>query len=67
MANQTDSSRLEQRSVIEFLVAEKCKWFGIYRRIRNVYGEAGFSQKKRVYKWFNHEFTTIRLSGKNNL
>ena len=36
-ANQTECSRFEQRSVIKFLVAEKCKPCEIYRRICNVY------------------------------
>ena len=49
-ANQTESSRLEQRSVIKFLVAEKCKPCEIYRRMSDVYGEACFSEKN-VYKW----------------
>ena len=31
--NQTESSRLEQKSVIKFLVAEKCKPCEIYRRM----------------------------------
>ena len=37
MSNQTECSRLEQRSVIKFLVAEKCKPCEIYRRIYDVY------------------------------
>ena len=39
-------SRLEQRSVIKFLVAEKCKQCEVYRRMCNVYGEAYFNKKK---------------------
>ena len=42
--NQTDCSKLEERSVITFLVAEKCKPCEIYRRISDVYGEACFNQ-----------------------
>ena len=48
--NQTECPRLEQRSVIKFLVTEKCKPCKIYKRMRDVYGEACFS-KKNVYKW----------------
>ena len=33
MAIQTDCSSLEQRSVIKFLVSEKCKPCEIYRRM----------------------------------
>ena len=43
--NLTECSRLEQRSVIKFLVAEKCKSCEIYRRMFNVFGEASFSKK----------------------
>ena len=31
MANQTESSRLERKSVIKFLIADKCKLCEIYR------------------------------------
>ena len=44
-ANETQCSRIEQRSLIKFLLAEKCKPREIYRRICDVYGEACFSQK----------------------
>ena len=43
--NQTVWSRLEQGSVIKFLVAEKCKPCEIYRRMLNVYGKVCSSQK----------------------
>ena len=43
--NQTDSSRLEQRSVIKVLVAEKCKPCDIHRKICDVYGEVCFIEK----------------------
>ena len=36
MENQTDNFKLQQRSVIKFLVAEKCKLCEVY----DVYGEA---------------------------
>ena len=42
--NQTECSRLEQRSVIKFLVAEKCKPYGIYRRMCDV-TEVYFSKR----------------------
>ena len=45
VTNQTDSSRLEQRSVIKFLVAEKCKPCKIYWRMYDIYEEACFSTK----------------------
>ena len=34
--NQTDCSRLEKRSFIKFLVAEKCKTCEMYRRMYDV-------------------------------
>ena len=43
VANQTELSSLDQRSVFKSLVAEKCKLCEIYRRMCNVYGEACFS------------------------
>ena len=42
-ANQTS---FEQRSVIRFLVFEKCKQYKNYKRICDVYGEPCFSNKK---------------------
>ena len=44
-ANQTEHSRLEQRSVIKVLIAEKCKPCEIYSRLCDIYREAYFSQK----------------------
>ena len=44
-ANQVEYSRLEQRFVMECLVAVRCKPCDIYGRICNSYGEACFSQK----------------------
>ena len=49
VANQIECSRLEQRSVLEFLVAEKGKPCDIYRRMNDVYAEAHFSLQN-VYK-----------------
>ena len=44
-ANQAGSSRLEQKSLIKILLAEKYKSCEIYREIYDVYGEIYFSQK----------------------
>ena len=44
-ANQTDCSRLEQRFVIKFMLAEKCKSCEDYGRMCYVHGETYFSQK----------------------
>ena len=51
LANQTKCSRLEQRSIIKFLVVERYKPYEIYRRMCDVYGEACFDEKKKPYKW----------------
>ena len=61
MLANLESLRLEQRSVIKFLVAEKCKPCEIYRRLCDVYETASFSQKN-VYKWTKHKFATTTLS-----
>ena len=50
MADLESCSRIEQRSVIEFLVAEQGKTSEIFRRMFDVYKEACFNQKN-VYKW----------------
>ena len=44
-ANPTECSRVEQRSVIQHLVAEKWKQCEIYRRVVDVYREASISKK----------------------
>ena len=44
-AYQKEYSKPEQRSVIQFLVAEKCKSCKIYRGMSNAYGEAYFNPK----------------------
>ena len=49
MANQTQCSWFQQRSVIKYLLAEKCKLCEIYKRIYDVY-KACFD-KKNIYKW----------------
>ena len=43
--NQTKCSKLEKKSVIEVLVAEKCKPCEIHGRMDDVYGEVCLSQK----------------------
>ena len=63
--NQTECFRLEQRSVIKFLMAKKYKPNEIHRRKHNVYKEACFS-KKNVYKWAKHDFSAINLSQKDS-
>ena len=45
VANQTKCSLFEQRSLIKFLVANKCKPCEIYRRICDGYGKACFRKK----------------------
>ena len=45
MADLESRSRIEQISVIKFLVAEQCKPSEIFRRMSDVYEEACFSQK----------------------
>ncbi|BFZ25935.1 hypothetical protein BsWGS_28974 [Bradybaena similaris] len=50
MAGQEACSRIEQRSVIKFLVAEECKPVEIHRIMSTVYGATCFS-RKNVYKW----------------
>ena len=63
LANQTEYSRLEHRSVIRFLVAEKCKLCEIYRIMCDVYKETCFSYKEN-YKLVKHRFATTRPSRK---
>ena len=46
-----ESFRMEQRSVILFLVAEKCKQCEIYRRMYDVCGKAYFNKKKKVFTY----------------
>ena len=46
MANQTECFRLEQRSVIDFLVAEKCKPCGMCT-------EKNVLVQKRFTNWLN--------------
>ena len=44
MAHKEAFSRIEQQSVIKFLVAEGCKAVKIYRRMSTVYGATSFSR-----------------------
>ena len=53
-ANQPECSRLEQRSIINVLVAEKCKPCEIYRRMCNVYGEVRFNNFTNSHFLLNH-------------
>ena len=53
MAQITECSRLEQRSVIKFLVAQKCKQYETYRRMCNMYGKACFSQTNACFSQTN--------------
>ena len=62
-ASQRESSSLEQRSVINFLVAEKCNPCEIYKRMCDAYREACFSQEN-VYKWIKW-FITMKVSQKD--
>ena len=45
VSNKTDSSKLEQWSVIKFLLAKKYKQCKIYRRMCDVYREVCLSQE----------------------
>ena len=48
LANQTKCFRLKQRSVIKFLVAEKCKPCEVYRIVCDVYGEVCFISETSI-------------------
>ena len=50
VANQTENSRLKQRSVIEYLVVEKFKPNEIYKKMCDVYGEVWLNKKKKKKK-----------------
>ena len=63
-ANETEGSRLEQKSIIKFVLTENCKPYEIYRRICDVYGEICFSQKN-VYRWAKDGFAITCLSRKD--
>ena len=65
VVNQTVCSRFEQRSVIKFLVAKKCKPCKIYRRMCDVYRKSYFSQKN-IYKWAEYGFANTSLRGKDS-
>ena len=61
MVYQTAYFKLEQRSIIKFLVAKKCKPYEIYRRMSDVYEKACFSQRN-AYKWDKQAFAITNLS-----
>ena len=65
VANQKKYSRLEQRSAIRFLVAEKCKQYEYYRRMCSGFREECFSQRN-AYKWAKNKFATISWSQKDS-
>ena len=44
-ANRTECSRLEQRSVIHFLMVEKCKLCDVYRRMCDMFEEECFCER----------------------
>ena len=58
---KSEFSRLEQRTVIIFLVAEMCKAYEIYRRMCDVYEEVCFSPKT-FYNWEKRGLGTMSLS-----
>ena len=53
-------------SVLKFLMAEKCKSYGIYRKICHVYDKACFSQKS-FYKLTKRGFVTTSLNQNDKL
>ena len=57
-ANQTQCSKLEQRFVIKFLVAEKYKPCEIYKRMCDVNGEVCFSHCEPELKRLVHRVET---------
>ena len=62
---QTECSRLEQRSVIKFLLVEKCKPYEIYKRMCNECWEACFCFKKMFTNGLNM-FAIVSLSKKES-
>ena len=63
MANQTKYSRLEQRSIIKFLIAGKGKSYEIYIRMCDVYKEVCFSPQIFTNRP-NKSFATTNISRK---
>ena len=61
-ANQTESSRLEQKSVITFLVIKKCKPREILRKMCDMSWEVCFGIKKNLLKLAEYRFATTSLS-----
>ena len=62
-ANQIKYFRLEQRSVIKFLMAKNFKLCEIYRRMSDVYWGV---LVKNIYKWVKIGFAIIRLTQKES-
>ena len=63
--NQTLSFRLEQRSVIKYLAAKKCKALEICRIMCSMYGDATFSQRN-VYQWTKNGFVMMNQIRKDS-
>ena len=53
VVNQKEHFRHELRFVVKNLVDTKCDKCGIYRKMSDVYGEAGLVKPKDAYKWLN--------------
>ena len=66
VANHIESTELEQRFAMKFLIAEKCKLCEIYKRIYDVYEKTCFSTKN-IHKWAKHGFVTMSLSRKDSI
>ena len=64
VANQTESARLEQRSVIKFLVADKCK---PYRRMCNVYRKVHLEETWIGIISFTRELNILKINVLNML
>ena len=60
VANYRKCSRLKEKFIMKFVVAEKCKLCETYRRMCDVNGEACFCQKM-----FRNEFSTMSLNQKD--
>ena len=61
MADKEACSRIEQRSVTKFLVAEECKAVEIHKRMSTVYGATCFSRKNvyQLAKLFKEERRSV--------
>ena len=58
---QRQCSRLEQRSVIKIMLADKCKAYDIYRRMPDLYGEL-YIIKNTVYELDKDELAIMSLT-----